>query len=70
MDSLLHMFYKLLNGNFSISSIQLLASKVIETEKDEGNWGAPLAQKGKEKLLGTHRVTEAQLFIVHTLYKY
>lgn len=66
MDSLLHMFYKLLNGNFSISSIQLLASKVIETEKDEGNWGAPLAQKGKEKLLGTHgwQKLNSSLFIL------
>lgn len=60
------MFYKLLNGNFSISSIQLLASKVIETEKDEGNWGAPLAQKGKEKLLGTHgwQKLNSSLFIL------
>lgn len=48
-DSLLHMFYQLLNGNFSISSIQLLASKVIETEKDEGNWGAPPCPEGQGK---------------------
>lgn len=36
-NSLLHMFYKLLNGNFAIASLQLLVSKVTETEKDEGN---------------------------------
>lgn len=51
-DSLLRMFYKLLTGNFSISSIQLLASKVIETEKDEGNWEAWPCPEGQGKAPG------------------
>lgn len=65
------MFYKLLNGNFSIASIQLLVSKVIEMEKDEGNLGRPgLPRRAEQEAPGDPGVTGARLFIVRILHKY
>lgn len=70
-DSLRHMFYKLLNGNFSIASIRLAVSKVIEMEKDEGNLGGPgLPRRTEQTAPGDPGVTGTRLFIVCILHKY